>query len=115
ARQAKYSYEASKSTLAQTERIAQSQIEAAYKDVSQNAERLAASQEAVAAARENYQAASESQRLGVGTVVDVITAQASLATAESDYVQALYDYETSVVQLRLVTGQSIPGEESATR
>jgi outer membrane protein len=112
ARQARFSYEASKSTLAQTERIAQSQIEAAYKDVSQNTERLAASLEAVAAARENYQAASESQRLGVGTIVDVITAQASLATAESDYVQALYDYETSVVELRLVTGQSIPGEDS---
>lgn len=113
AKQAKYSYESSKSSLAQTERIAQSEIEAAYKDVSQNAERLTASQEAVVAARENYAAASESQKLGVGTIVDVITAQASLATAESDYVQALYDYETSVVELRLVTGQSIPGEESA--
>jgi outer membrane protein TolC len=113
ARQARYSYEASKSTLTQTERVAQSEIEAAYKDVSQNAERLTAAQQAVTAARENFQAASESQKLGVGTVVDVITAQASLATAESGYVQALYDYDTSLVQLRLVTGQSIPGEESA--
>jgi len=115
ARQARFDYESSKSTLSQTERNAQSEIEAAYKTVSQNAERLTAAQEAVKAATENYQAAAESQKLGVGTIVDVITAQASLATAEADYVQALYDYQTSVVQLRLVTGQSIPGEESATR
>jgi len=113
AREAKFSYEASKSSLVQTERTAQAEIESAYQDVKQNAERLKAAQEAIDAAKQNFDAAAESQKLGVGTVVDVITAQASLATAESDYVQALYDYDTSVVQLRLVTGQSIPGEEAA--
>ena len=115
AREAKFNYESSKSTLVQTERVAQSEIEAAYKDVDQNAQRLTAAQSAVAAAQENYQAAADSQKLGVGTVVDVITAQSSLATAEANYVEALYDYETSVVDLRLVTGQSIPGEEAATQ
>ena len=115
AKQAEYSYKASQEALTQTERNAQSEIEAAYKDVSQNAERLTAAQQAVDAAKQNYEAASESQKLGVSTIVDVITAQASLATAESDYVQALYDYDTSTVNLKLVTGQPIPGETPATK
>lgn len=113
ARQQKLNYQASSSQLVQLERNAQSEIEAAYQDVKQNFERLTASQTAVEAARQNYAAASESQRLGVSTIVDVITAQASLATAESNYVQALYDYEISAVQLRLVTGDNLPGEEPA--
>ena len=114
ARQSEYSYKASQEALVQTERNAQSQIEAAYQDVKQNAERLTAAQQAVDAARQNYDAASESQRLGVSTIIDVITAQASLATAEANFVQALYDYETSTVNLKLVTGQPIPGESPAT-
>jgi outer membrane protein len=114
ARQSEYDYKASEASLVQTERTAQSEIEAAYQDVKQNAERLTAAQQAIDAAQLNYDAAAESQKLGVSTIIDVITAQASLATAQSDYIQALYDYETSVVNLRLVTGQSIPGETPAT-
>lgn len=114
ARQAENNYKASQETLVQTERTAQSEIETAYQDVKQNAERLTAAQQAVDAAQLNYDAAAESQKLGVSTIIDVITAQASLATAQSDYIQALYDYETSTVNLKLVTGQPIPGETPAT-
>ena len=114
ARQAENDYKASQETLVQTERTAQSEIETAYQDVKQNAERLAAAQQAIDAAQLNYDAAAESQKLGVSTIIDVITAQASLATAQADYIQALYDYETSTVNLKLVTGQSIPGETPAT-
>ncbi len=114
ARQSEYDYKASQASLLQTERTAQSEIEAAYQAVKQNAERLTAAQQAIDAAKLNYDAAAESQRLGVSTIIDVITAQASLATAEANFVQALYDYETSTVNLKLVTGQSIPGETPVT-
>lgn len=113
ARQARYNLQAQRSQLAQLERNARSEIEAAYQQVTQNAERLTASQTAVEAARLNYQAASESQRLGVGTIVDVITAQASLATAEANLVESLYDYQTSTVRLQLATGQTLEGEQPA--
>lgn len=112
AKQAQLNYEASRSQYVQTEREARSDIETAYTQVRQNLERVQAAQTAVQAARQNYDAAVDSQRLGASDIVDVITAQTSLVTAESNYVEALYDYEISQIRLRLVTGESIPGEQS---
>lgn len=96
----------------QSERFAASEIESAYLVLRQNRERWAAAEAALRAARENYAAASEAQRLGAeGTnVITVLTAKISLVTAESNFVDALYDVLISEVRLRLATGQAIPGE-----
>lgn len=110
ARESRLSLAAQRKQLEQAEREARSEIEAAYQEVKQNADRVKAANTALEAARLNYEAASESQRLGAGTIIEVITAQVSLVTAESNFVEALYDYETAVVKLRLATGQAIPGE-----
>lgn len=111
-RQANLAIDASKTNLVQAEREARSEVESEYLNLTANAERVAAAKAAVEAARLNYQAAEESFRLGAeGTsIVVVLTAQVSLVTAESNYIESIYDYLISDVRLRLVTGQSVPGE-----
>jgi outer membrane protein len=110
ARQARYQYLGAKATYDQKVRDAKAEIEAAYEAVSENNERMAAASSAREAAQQNYDAASEAQRLGAGTLIDVLTAQVSLITAESNYIQAVYDFALSKVKLDLVTGKPIPGE-----
>ncbi len=104
------SLKSQQASLEQTERTARADIESAYKAFAQNRERFAAAKVAMDAATENYNAALESQRLGAGTIIEVLTAQVSLATAESAYVEAVYDTLISEVQLRKVTGRTVPGE-----
>lgn len=102
--------ESEEQSLLQDERDAKAQIESAYKEFEQNRAILAAAKAALEAARLNFQAAEESQKLGAGDLIDVLTAQVSLATAESNHVQAVYDLLTAEVRLRLVLGRPVPGE-----
>jgi outer membrane protein len=110
ARQSKLSFEAGNLRLEQQFREARSEIEAAFLTWKQNRERLVASEAALRAARLNFQAASESQAAGAGSILEVTNARSALITAETNFVQAFYDYFISDVQLRLVTGEAMPGE-----
>ncbi|MEM4409996.1 MAG: TolC family protein [Candidatus Caldarchaeum sp.] len=109
-RQARLAYEASQAQLQQQERGVRSEIESTYLTWKQNLERLQASEIALKAAQLNYEAATESQRLGAAGILDVTNARFSLVTAETNYVQALYDYYIAEVQLRLAIGEPMPGE-----
>lgn len=111
-RQARLTVLSSESNLLQAEREATAQIESEYLNHQANAERMVAARAAVEAARLNYRAAEESFAAGAeGTsIVVVLTAQVSLVTAESNYIESVYDYLISDVRLRLVTGQTVPGE-----
>ncbi|MBV6458910.1 MAG: hypothetical protein HONBIEJF_02049 [Fimbriimonadaceae bacterium] len=108
----KFDLESRESLLLQSERLARAEIEAAYKEYAVNIRRVEASKLALDAARLNYQAAQESQQEGAqGTsVITVLTAQLSLVTAESNYVEAIYDAQISDLRFRLATGQPMPSE-----
>lgn len=106
-----YAVDSAIATLTQDEREARADIESAYKEFELNRETLGAAKAALEAAQTNFQAAQEAQKLGAGDLIEVLTAQVSLATAESNYVQATYDLLISDVQLRLVTGRQLPGEK----
>lgn len=114
AKQEVLALKAQEAELTQAERDARAEIESAHALLRQDIQRVNAAKAAVEAARLNYEAALESQRLGAeGTdIITVLTAQVSLVTAESNYVEALYDYFISDVRLRLVTGRPIPGESA---
>lgn len=112
-RQAELNYQAAQSDLSQAEREARAEIESAFYEYMQNGERFSASQAALSAARVNYEAALEAQKLGAGDLISVLTAQVSLVTAETNAVQALYDLLIGQVRLKLVTGQAMPGEEDS--
>jgi len=113
AREQKLNHQAAQATLAQSELIARAEIESAYLENAQNIERLNASRQALEAARVNYNAAIAAQREGANDVIEVLTAQVSLVTAESNYIEATYDYYISEANLRLVSGRVIPGETEA--
>lgn len=102
--------EALEASLDQDERVVRAEIESAYKEYGQNRLRFEASQAALEAAQENYNAAVEAQKEGAGNLLQVLTARVSLTTAESNQVEATYDLLISDVRFRLVTGQSVPGE-----
>ncbi len=110
ARELHANYFSQKETLVQSERSAQAEIESAFAESSQNRDRLDAASTALDAAQKNYTAALESQKLGSYDLIQVLTANVSLVTAQSNYIQAIYDFAISDVKLKLVTGQPIPGE-----
>lgn len=103
-------FNSAKESLAQAERDAKAEVEQAYVTFEQNKSRMDAAKLAVDAARLNYDAAVESQKLGASNLIDVLTAQVSLVTSETNYIEALYDTLISELRLKLATGQPIPGE-----
>lgn len=109
-RAAKLGVEAAEATYLQAQRQARAEIESAFKEYTQNALRLQAAQLALEAARENYRAAVESQKEGAAGILEVLTAQVTLTTSESNLVEARYDAILSDVRLRLAMGRAMPGE-----
>lgn len=111
ANEVRLSRQASEADLDQARRSARSEIEAAYKVLTQNAQRLRAASLARDAARRNFEAAQGAFRSGAADLVSVVTAQASLVTAEANVIEALVDVAIADVRLRLAAGRPIPGEE----
>jgi outer membrane protein len=85
-------------------------VKASYTLLLQDARRIEAARVAAAAARLNFESASEAQRLGAADILEVLTAQVTLVTAESNLIQALYDALISEARLRLVSGEPVRGE-----
>lgn len=108
----RFSLESFEASVRQAELNAKAEIESAYKAYSQNLIRIQAANAALEAAQENYRFASDSMRLGAGTLLEVLAAQVTLTTAEVNQVQAFYDLLISEVQLRLATGRPMPGERT---
>lgn len=109
-REAEANLESAQFRLQQAERDAYAEVESAVLTLRETAERLEASRVAVAAARRNFDAAQESLREGVGTIIEVLTAQLALITAETNLVQATYDAAIAELQLRLAVGDKLPQE-----
>ena len=109
-RAAELNFQADEATLLQTERDVKAEIESSYKSFKQNFDRLDASKLALEAAQLNFNAAEGAYNAGAGTVLDQLTAQVSLATAESNFIQAYYDLLISEVRLKQVIGRPLPGE-----
>jgi outer membrane protein len=105
------SLKADRAALQQAERDVEAEIESAYAETMQNAQRLNAARVAREAANRNYEAARASQKAGAYDLLQVSAAQLSLVTADSNYIEAAYDHRISEVRLALVTGRPIPGEK----
>ncbi|MFN7161518.1 MAG: TolC family protein [Fimbriimonadales bacterium] len=108
--EAEASLESAQFRLLQAERDAYAELESALLSLRESVERLEASRVAVAAAQRNFDAAQESLREGVGTIVEVLTAQLALITAETNLVQATYDAAVAALQLRAAVGDKLPQE-----
>jgi outer membrane protein len=109
-REAEASYRGALFRLTQAERDAYAEVESAYLSVQETRERLSAAQLALAAAQRNYEAARDAFQEGAGTLIEVLTAQLALTTAQTNFVQAVYDSALADLQLRYATGARLPAE-----
>lgn len=107
-RAAKATLEQSQRQLALTRQTIQRDAEQSYLVREEARVRIGATRTALLAAQKNFDAARESQKEGAGTIIDVITAQSLLVTAETNAVQAVYDFYTADAQLRRAIGDNDP-------
>ncbi len=61
-------------------------------------------------ARENLALAEGRYTTGVGNIIELTDAQASLTTAEANHVQALYNYKTALAALEKATAQQLTAD-----
>lgn len=103
-REARAALDQSRDQLELTKQNIQLDVETAYLLQEEARARYQAARAAVRAAQINYDAAREAQKEGAGTIIDVITAQNSLVTAETNAVQAIYDYYSNQARLQRAIG-----------
>ena len=82
------------------------EVEQAYSTRETNLQAAALAQAAVTAAQVNYDAVVASRKEGIGTVLDITTAQATLTQAQSQYVSAVYNFYIADAQLQRALGQN---------
>jgi outer membrane protein len=80
------------------------QVEDAYLNLTSSKDRLAASEVGLSAAQVNYDAQKERYAAGTGTILDPLNAQVQLTTAQSNAVQARYDYYSAIAQMDYAVG-----------
>jgi len=69
--------------------------------------KIAIAQENVAAATEDLRVQNERYRVGAATILDLLTSQAALTTAETNLVQARLDYLIARAQVEAVVGRTL--------
>ena len=103
-RQSKSELEKTQHQTQQIRDAAQLEVRQAYLNLKEAEKRIATSQVTVNKAEEDYKIAQVRYTSGVGTNLDVIDSQVALTTAKTNYVQALYDYNTSRAELEKAIG-----------
>ena len=82
-----------------------------YLSLREAEKRIYTSSVAVETAQEDYMIAQVRYQAGVGTNTDVLDAQVALTKAQTNYVQALYDYNTSWANLENAMGVPVYPDE----
>ncbi len=98
--------DAAKNQLELTRQSVHLDVETAYIQRSEALQRATLAQTAVQAGQVSYDAAVASRKEGVSTLLDVLTAQDSLITAQNQYISAIYDFYTADASLRRAIGQN---------
>jgi outer membrane protein TolC len=97
---------ASEAQLKSAEQQIAVDVEQAYLNLRQAQVTLPATRLAKEAAQINYEKASAQYKEGVGTITDVVVAQATLTQAETNYVQAIYNFYATDARLARALGQA---------
>lgn len=79
-------------------------VRSTYLNLREAEKRIKTTEVAVAKAEEDYHIAQVRYMAGVGTNTDVLDAQVALTDAQNNYVQSLYDYNTSKTSLETAIG-----------
>jgi outer membrane protein len=86
------------------------QVRQAVLNLTQALESIRVSQKGLQQARENIDLAEGRYTAGVGNIIELTDAQASVTTAEANHVQALSNYKTALAALEQATAQSFEEE-----
>ena len=82
-------------------------VNQAYADLESAQARITVMESSLQSARESLALAEGRYEAGVGPSLEVTDAQVSAAKAETDYVQALYDYQLAAAKLEKATGKGL--------
>ncbi len=104
ARANEHSLEAQRDTLRQTILL---EVNQAYADLESGTARIAVMESSLKSAQESLDLAEGRYRAGVGPSIEVTDAQVAAAKAETDYVQALYDYQLAAARLAKAIGAGL--------
>ncbi len=86
------------------------EVRQATLNLQQASESIGVSEKGLQQARENLELAEGRYNTGVGNIIELTDAQASLTTAEANHVQSLYNYKTTVAALEKATAQPLAME-----
>jgi outer membrane protein TolC len=85
------------------------EVRQAMANVQQGAESIRVAEKGRTQARENLELAEGRYATGVSSIIELTDAQASLASAEANYVQALVNYRVAVATLERSTAHAVDG------
>ena len=88
------------------------EVETAALNVASARARAVVLHKSIVEAKESLRIEREKYDFGKGTIVDVLDAQSALITAQTNHYQALRDYHTALVALRLAMGEIETGATS---
>jgi outer membrane protein len=94
-----------KSSYEDTRNNVSLEVKQAFLDVQQNKEKIALNDESVAAAQEDLNIVREKYNLGAATIIEVLDAEVSFKTAQTNKVQALFDYNLAISRLEKAMGK----------
>lgn len=101
---AKIFYERAKEELRQAELRALLEIENALSLLKEAEHRIKAAEKAVAQSEEALRIEELRYKTGAGNITDVLLAQSAMSLAQANFYQALYDYNTALVEYKRATG-----------
>ena len=85
----------------------ETEVAARFLGVQNNYQAIQVQEQSRAAAREQLRLAQDRYRLGAGSSLEVSDAQTAVARAETDYVNAVYEYHKSIALLELAVGRPL--------
>ena len=94
-------------TEQKTRETVQLAVKQAYLNVRSAAQKVEATQTAVAQAEESFKIARVRYQAGVGINLDVLDAQLNLNKAKTNHIQALYDYNVGIAALEQAMGVDV--------
>jgi outer membrane protein len=102
--QAKANLESSQASLSLVVENALLDVEQQYLSLKEASDRIAATTGLVGQAEQNLKIAEGRYNFGVGSAIEITDAQVTLANARLSNIQALYDYNTSLIRLKRAMG-----------
>lgn len=105
--QAKQNLVIARETEQKTRESVQLAVKQAYLNVRSAAQKVEATQTAVAQAEESFKIARVRYQAGVGINLDVLDAQLNLNKAKTNHIQALYDYNVGIASLEQAMGVDV--------